>query len=309
MQTPRENFVVRDIDDGQRLDNFLIKILKGVPKSHVYRIVRKGEVRVNSKRVKPDYRLQEGDILRIPPVRLTEKVEHKPSPTWVKTLEKRIIYEDPDLLILNKPAGLAVHGGSGINMGVIEIMRAARPKAKFLELAHRLDRDTSGCLILAKKPSILKELHALLREDGMEKRYLALVKGHWPKRVTRVDAALQKNQLRSGERIVRVDASGKLALTEFKIVERFGEATLVEATLRTGRTHQIRVHTAHQGHPIAGDDKYGDKEFNQWWYSHGKKRLFLHAKSVKFKLSPERQLIAVESPLDTELTECLEQLK
>lgn len=307
MHTKPSILVAEWTDQDQRLDNFLLKKLKGVPKSHIYRILRTGEVRVNKKRAKPSYRVQEGDQVRLPPVRLEEKSVSTPPQRLFDNLQSRILYEDKNLLIINKPSGMAVHGGSGVSFGVIEVLRAFKSDCKFIELVHRLDRETSGCLILAKKPSILRELHDLIRNDKIEKRYLALVKGHWSKRKTRVDEPLQKNQLRSGERIVKVDPSGKPSITDFKVIQRFQEATLVEATLRTGRTHQIRVHTAHHGHPIAGDDKYGEKEFNQLISKIGCRRLFLHAAYIRFQLSND-QIIQVESPLDLELTECLSNL-
>lgn len=309
MHTKPSIIVAEWTDQDQRLDNFLLKKLKGVPKSHIYRILRTGEVRVNKGRVKPSYRVQEGDQIRLPPIRLEEKADSGAPPKGMfDALLSRIIYEDKNLLIVNKPSGMAVHGGSGLSFGVIETLRHFRPDCKFIELVHRLDRETSGCLILAKKPSILRELHELMRTDQVEKRYLALVKGHWPKRKTRVDDPLQKNQLRSGERIVKVDQSGKAAITDFKVIQRYQEATLVEVTLRTGRTHQIRVHTSHHGHPIAGDDKYGDKEFNQLMQKIGCRRMFLHAVSIHFQLSQYDEAIQAEAPLDLELTQCLSKL-
>lgn len=282
---------------GQRIDNFLTTRLKGLPKSRLYRLLRKGEVRVNKKRIKPEYRIQGGDIVRIPPIRLAsdDKTAIMPATGTIELLEQRILWEDKGLLILDKPAGMAVHGGSGVSLGVIEVMRKARPKQAFLELAHRLDRDTSGCLILAKKPSILKQLHELLREGQVEKVYIARVKGHWPSQVKRVDVPLQKFQLRSGERMVEVHSEGKSALTEFRVLRYDEETTLLEVTLHTGRTHQIRVHAAHVGCPIVGDTKYGDKDFNQKMRRQGYKRLFLHALRVAFTLPDTDQVITVEA--------------
>lgn len=292
---------------GQRIDNYLIKILPGVPKSHVYKILRKGEIRVNKKRIKPEYRLQEQDEIRVPPIRIATKNQNVPLSKTANLLEKRIIYEDEQIIIINKPSGIASHGGSGINFGVIEIMRALRPNARFLELVHRLDRDTSGCMILAKKRSALVELHALLRTGKITKTYLALVKGSWESGKKMVNLPLVKNQLQSGERIVRVNKEGKEAITEFKLIKKFVQASLVEAILHTGKTHQIRVHTAYLGHPIAGDEKYGDKEFNKTLRHSGLKRLFLHAKTIKF-IFTSGQNIEIKSPLDNELNEVLSKL-
>lgn len=250
---------------GQRIDNFLRNQLKGVPKSMIYRIVRKGEVRVNKKRIKPEYKLEAGDQVRIPPVRVAERDEAPVSARLdkVAALNDCILYEDDYLLVLNKPSGTAVHGGSGLSFGVIEGLRALRPEARFLELVHRLDRETSGVLLVAKKRSALRSLHEQLREKGMQKDYLALVRGHWQSHCKVVQAPLLKNTLQSGERVVRVSAEGKPSETRFKVEERFANATLVKASPVTGRTHQIRVHTLHAGHPIAFDDRYGDRDFDR----------------------------------------------
>lgn len=288
----------------QRIDNFLTTQLKGLPRDRLYRLLRKGEVRVNKKRIKPTYRLQEGDSVRIPPVNLALLSEPSlPSDKIIQRLENAILYEDAQLLFLNKPSGIAVHGGSGVRLGVIEVMRHARPRLKCLELVHRLDRDTSGCLVLAKKPSILKELHALLVAHKVEKKYLALVHGVWeiPQEKI-VDAPLLKGQTRSGERIVRVDKEGKAAKTIFRLVKQFKDFTLVEATLLTGRTHQIRVHASHMGHPIAGDQKYGYQKCEDHHQDDaGLKRLFLHASSIAFHLVSQDKTIKIEAPLDKEL--------
>ena len=296
---------------GQRIDNFLLSQLKGVPKSLIYRILRKGEVRANKKRVKPDYRLNQGDVLRIPPVRVSQADVNKtakPSDALQQEINHRILFEDKNLLIINKPAGMAVHGGSGVNYGLIETIRAMRPQEKFLELVHRLDRDTSGCLILAKKASVLKELHELLRSNKIEKIYLALVKGYWPKHIHLVDAPLLKNELQSGERVVRVNKEGKQSQTEFRVMQRFNDSTLVEAKLLTGRTHQIRVHATHAGYPIVGDEKYGDKDFNKHMRQQGCKRLFLHAHRISFSLPSNNEVIAVTAQLDEKLQVCLDNL-
>ena len=291
--------------EGQRIDNFLTTYLKGVPKSFIYRILRKGEVRVNKGRAKPTYRLQEGDMVRIPPLRRGEPIlEPVPGKKLVALLNQRILYEDEEIVILNKPAGIAVHGGSGVSFGVIEILRSARPQAPFLELVHRLDRDTSGCLIIAKKRSALRHLHKLLREDGMTKRYHALLRGIWHGGERRVTAPLRKNVLQSGERVVKVEAEGKQSQTLFIPVQRWNAATLVEAVPFTGRTHQIRVHAAFLKQPIAGDEKYGDADFNRAMQEKGLRRLFLHASSLSFTTAAGRHIEAA-APLDPDLQKML----
>ena len=296
--------------EGQRLDNFLLAQLKGVPKSRVYRIVRKGEVRVNKGRAKVSYRLQQGDIIRIPPIRVAEKiVPASPSDRIQQLLKESVIYEDKRLLILNKPPGLAVHGGSGLKFGVIEAIRAQRSKEQQLELVHRLDRDTSGCLMIARRRSALRTLHELLRSNGVDKRYLALVAGRWMNDRETVDAPLSKNQLQGGERVVRVDPDGKVAKTKFRVLERFADATLVEAELLTGRTHQLRVHLAHLGTPILGDEKYGDSSANKAMKKHGLNRLFLHAESLTFDWTDDVGRLRVEAPLEPALKQLLVKLR
>jgi len=289
----------------QRIDNFLATHLKGVPKDHVYRLLRRGEVRVNQGRIKPHYRLQIGDQVRIPPVRQgEEEPSGRPNLRLLSILEKQILFEDSGFLVLNKPAGLAVHGGSGLRFGVIEILRALRPEVSGLELVHRLDRDTSGLLMLAKRRSILRELHALLRAGEVEKHYLALVRGTWSGGT--VNAPLLKNHLQSGERIVRVDLTGKEASTQFTRLASSKNvstlpATLVDVQPITGRTHQIRVHAVYAGHPIAGDEKYGDPDFNRFTRdTFGLQRLFLHAhrlklskKGLSWEAPPEEALQSV----------------
>jgi len=253
--------------------------------------------------------VQEGDAIRIPPMRMSTPAADeggKPSIAVQQLLQKRIIYEDDELLVINKPSGMAVHGGSGVSFGVIEIMRHMRPQAKLLELVHRIDRDTSGCLLLAKKASVLKELHELIRQGNVQKIYLTLVKGQWPKHIVLVDAPLKKYELQSGERMVNVSKEGKSAQTEFRVIKRLANATLLEAKLLTGRTHQIRVHTAHIGHPIAGDEKYGDKEFNKQIRAQGCKRLFLHAYQLDFVLPATGKHVQVAAPLDADLQKFLE---
>ena len=294
---------------GQRIDNFLRTQLKGVPKTLIYRILRKGEVRVNKGRIKPEYKLQAGDVVRVPPLRLAARDEPEPlAQGLLARLDAAIVYEDKALIVLNKPAGIAVHGGSGLNYGVIEAFRQLRPDAKEIELVHRLDRDTSGLLMIAKKRSMLRHLHEALRGTGVDKRYLALVRGNWPTAKKQVNAPLLKNNLRSGERMVEVNVEGKEALTEFRVVRRFGDfATLVEASPITGRTHQIRVHAKHAGHSIAGDSKYGDEEFTREIRELGGKRLFLHAHSLRVKL-PDGVMLEIEAPVDDIWARTLERL-
>lgn len=312
---PKALFVEISADyAGQRIDNYLMCQLKGVPRSLVYRIVRKGEVRVNKGRIKPEYRLKEGDMVRIPPVRQAEKQEAGKAPEKVlRQIESRIIFEDKRILVINKPSGLAVHGGSGLSFGLIEVLRQLRPNDKSLELVHRLDRDTSGCLIIAKKRSALRRLHEQLREGSMDKRYMALLKGKWKGRSKWVDAPLLKNVVKSGERLVFVDKKGKEARTQFIPYSIGEEVSLMSVKLDTGRTHQIRVHAQHLGFPIAGDDKYGDDEFNRQLKNKGLKRLFLHAFSLKFHLpdpeTNEEVVINVEAPLDDDLVNTLKKLK
>jgi len=294
---------------GQRIDNFLLRILKGVPKSHIYRLLRKGEVRVNKGRIKPEYRLKSGDQVRIPPVRVSESKSASPDGRSVQKLADAILYEDERLLVLNKPAGMAVHGGSGLSYGVIEALRVLRPAAPYLELVHRLDRDTSGCLLIAKRRSELRMLHELLRTGDVDKRYLLLAQGDWRQGPQRVNAALKKNLLRGGERMVRVDEGGKAALTHFRFLGSYGGASLMEAELKTGRTHQIRVHALHAGHPLAGDDKYGDTDFNRRMRNLGLKRLFLHAHSVAFEDNERHRNIHVSAPLSADLRKLIQQLE
>jgi len=293
--------------DGQRLDNFLLSRLKGVPRTRVYRILRKGEVRVNKGRSKPAYRLRIGDIVRIPPLRQSEKPTTNRPEHVIQKIDRSIIYEDNLIIVVNKPSGLAVHGGSGLSYGVIEAMRLARPKAKFLELVHRLDRETSGCLLLAKRRSVLIKLQELQRVQKIEKRYLTLVRGRVRPGAWICDRPLRKNSLKSGERVVRVDATGKPSRTRFRVIQRFAAATLLEATLETGRTHQIRVHAAADGHPILGDSKYGDEAANQHYRALGLRRLFLHASRLRF-ICPDGPEVKVEASLDDLLQQLLKDL-
>jgi 23S rRNA pseudouridine955/2504/2580 synthase len=284
---------------GQRLDNFLTARLKGVPKSHVYRIVRSGEVRVNSGRVAASHRLELGDRIRVPPIRVAEReAGDAPAPA----LELPVLFEDEYLLAVDKPAGLAVHGGSGIAHGVIERLRAGRPEAKFLELVHRLDRETSGVLLLAKKRSALTAMHEDLRERGMDKRYIAAVSGRVRDELRRVRVALRKYATADGDRRVAVDArEGQEAETVFRRLARGEEFSLVEAELLTGRTHQIRVHLAHIGHPILGDEKYGDFALNRALRKRGLKRMFLHAASVCLRHPATGEMLTIRSPLPADL--------
>lgn len=313
--SPKVQFVeIGAENEGQRIDNFLMRKLKGVPKSLVYRIVRKGEVRINKGRIKPEYKLKIGDLVRIPPVRQAEKrAPGKASDAVLKCIERRIIFEDKRIMVINKPSGLAVHGGSGLSYGLIEALRELRPNEKELELVHRLDRDTSGCIIIAKKRSALRRLHEQLREGTMEKHYFALVKGKWKGTSKWVDAPLIKNVIRSGERLVFVDTErnkgGKDARSQFIPYCVAEEASLMTVKLDTGRTHQIRVHAKHIGYPLAGDEKYGDDEFNRQLKSKGLKRLFLHAFSLKFKLAEDEPPLRVEAPLDESLLNVLNRLK
>jgi 23S rRNA pseudouridine955/2504/2580 synthase len=311
IRTGVRQFEVSEDEAGQRLDNFVHKHLGDIPRSRVYRVIRKGEVRVNGHRAGPDTRLQAHDKIRIPPVRVRPPEEvGRPSADLQETLRKSIIYEDAKLLVLDKPSGIAVHGGSGISFGVIEALRALRPD-DHLELAHRLDRDTSGCLIVAKSTAVLRVVHALLREEEttFEKRYLTLLQGQWDLGKKRIDAPLRTDTRVGGERTVRVDASGKPSLSEFRPVQFFGKrATLMEVSLLTGRTHQIRVHAQHAAHPVAGDEKYGDEAFNESMKDLGLKRMFLHAHSVSFDW-PEGGQFSVNTPLPPDLSQVVEQLE
>ena len=300
---------VEEGQDGQRLDNFIQRVLGEVPRSRVYRIIRKGEVRVNGRRAGPDTRLHTSDKVRIPPVHVLPRPDPtRPSSDALETVRASIIHEDERVLVLNKPAGMAVHGGSGLSYGVIEALRALRPEEK-LELAHRLDRDTSGCLIVARDTPTLRMLHALLREGGaFEKRYLALLKGQWNLGKKRIDVPLRTDIRVGGERTVRPDASGKPSISEFRPVQFFGKrATLLEVSIHTGRTHQIRVHARHAGHPVAGDEKYGDEAFNNELRPAGLRRMFLHSSSVSFQW-PNGAQFSVNAPLPADLAAVLDKL-
>lgn len=306
--------IISEDEMGQRLDNYLLRVCKGVPKSHVYRIVRSGEIRVNGKRSEVSYRLLTGDVLRIPPMRIAQKeaeviagAEHK--------VELPIVYEDDYLLVVDKPAGVAVHGGSGVSFGVIEALRRQRPKARFLELAHRLDRETSGLLLVGKKRSALMALHEMFRdgtsgngERVADKRYLVLVKGRWMDTLRNVRLPLFKYLIENGERRVRVSGEGKPSHTVFRLLARWDNFSLLEAELKTGRTHQIRVHLAHQGFPIAGDEKYGDFGLNRLLAKIGLKRMFLHAWRMRLPHPVSGINLELEAPLHQALLEFLQQL-
>ncbi|MDP1524726.1 MAG: RluA family pseudouridine synthase [Rhodocyclaceae bacterium] len=293
---------------GQRIDNFLLKRLKGVPKSHVYRILRSGEVRVNKGRAAADRRLELGDRVRVPPVRIAEKSSEVPVPPR----EFSLVYEDDGLIAIDKPAGVAVHGGSGVDFGVIEQIRRARPEARFLELAHRLDRETSGLLLIGKKRSALTRLHDLFRNGGIDKRYLALVKGHWRDKLRNVKLPLLKYLTPEGERRVRVSDEGKEAHSIMRLKGRWtsahGAFSLLEVELRTGRTHQIRVHLAHLGFPILGDEKYGDFTLNRDLQKTGLKRMFLHAQSMRFAHPLTGERLELVAELSDDLKRYLELL-
>src|SRR3990167_3733245 len=298
---------VGDEEDGQRLDNFLIRILKGVPKSHIYRIIRSGEIRINKKRADPSTRIVAGDSIRLPPIRHAADKAIKVTASFERRLRECIIYEDDVLLVINKPSGIAVHGGSGISLGVIEALRKTRVDLSYLELVHRLDRETSGCLLLAKKRSFLRAVQALFETRYVEKTYWAILARAWIGPQSQwVDAPLQKNTLKSGERVVIVSEQGKAAKTEFKLLENYEKACWVEIYPQTGRTHQIRVHSVCLGHPILGDEKYGQKN-DLYFEGNLKTRLYLHARAIQFNLNGKRYYFQAE--LDQQFTETLNQLR
>jgi 23S rRNA pseudouridine955/2504/2580 synthase len=296
-------------DGGQRIDNWLLRQLKGVPRSRIYRLLRKGEVRVNGRRAKPEHRLAAGDDIRLPPVRTPEEQGPTRVPdNLTASVEASIVHEDKDLLVIAKPSGVAVHGGSGVSFGVIEGLRASRP-AETLELVHRLDRDTSGLLLVARNRTALRALHGLMREGRVEKRYLALVKGAWNLGTKRIDVPLATRARAGGERVVRVHEAGKASASTFTPVDFFGPtATLMDVSIESGRTHQIRVHAAHAGHPVVGDDKYGDKSFNDGMRALGLTRMFLHAQSLSFEWPDSGRQFALNVPLPPELARVLDGL-
>jgi 23S rRNA pseudouridine955/2504/2580 synthase len=295
---------------GQRIDNFLLRICKGVPKSHIYRVLRSGEVRVNKGRIDQTYRLVDGDVVRVPPIRVAQR----PETAAVPGAEFPVLLEDSHLLVIDKPAGVAVHGGSGVSYGVIEQLRAARPQAKFLELVHRLDRDTSGILLIAKKRSALTSLHDQMREGLTDKRYLTLVHGDWKNARQHVKLPLFKYSTPDGERRVRVQADGQASHTVFSLLRRFGEFALLEAELKTGRTHQIRVHLSSSGFPIVGDDKYGDFPLNKALQkAEGSriafKRMFLHAWRISFTHPDSGETVTLKAGLPQECEKFLRSLQ
>lgn len=306
------HFEVAPEDAGQRLDKYLARLLGDVPRTRIFRIIRKGEVRVNGHRAGPEVRLSANDRVRVPPVREqaepgVERAQRGPPAAMMEAVARAIVQETDRLLVLDKPAGIAVHGGSGISFGVIEALRALKPDEP-LELAHRLDRDTSGCLLVARNAATLRTVHELLREGQCEKRYLVLLKGKWDLGHKRIDVPLRTDTRVNGERTVRADASGKPSVSEFRPVQFFGKlATLMEVALHTGRTHQIRVHAAYAGHPVAGDDKYGDAEFNARMRDLGLTRMFLHAHLMSFDW-PQGGMFSASAPLPPELSTVLDRL-
>jgi 23S rRNA pseudouridine955/2504/2580 synthase len=306
-ESPKVTFIeITEDHSDQRLDNFLLTHLKGVPKSRIYRIVRKGEVRVNKGRVDVKYRLVAGDIIRIPPVRVAERTEESYIPQGLKDeLQHSVLFEDEGFLIINKPAGFAVHGGSGVSSGIIEGLRLIRPEARFLELVHRLDKDTSGCLIIAKKRSALRLFHELFRDNHINKTYIALLSGQWQRKKLIVNAPLLKNVQKSGERLVSISPLGKEAETLFRRLQTFVDTTLVEASPKTGRTHQIRVHAMSLGHPIVGDERYGEDDANKRFRHKGYKRMFLHAQTLRFNHPVTGIAMIISAPLPPQLDKLL----
>jgi len=306
------HFEVTEEDAGQRLDKYLARLLSDVPRTRIFRIIRKGEVRVNGHRAGPEVRLNLNDRVRVPPVReqaepALDRAQRGPPAAMVEAVARAIVQETDRLLVLDKPAGIAVHGGSGISFGVIEALRALKPDEP-LELAHRLDRDTSGCLLVARNAATLRTVHELLREGQCEKKYLVLLKGKWDLGHKRIDVPLRTDTRVNGERTVRADASGKPSVSEFRPVQFFGKlATLMEVALHTGRTHQIRVHAAYAGHPVAGDDKYGDADFNEQMRELGLTRMFLHAHLMSFDW-PQGGMFSASAPLPPELATVLDRL-
>ncbi len=303
-----KQIVINEDVAGQRIDNFLIRYLGKIPKSRIYQMVRKGEVRVNKGRIKQTYKLIKGDIVRIPPIYTNERIQNEPPRQLQQKIVDAIIYEDDSLIIVNKPSGVVVHGGSEHEFGIIEAIRAYSDKYSKLELVHRLDKETSGCLILAKTIPSLRILNKIIQTDEISKTYCALLAGQLDKKQYLVDQPLKKNTMLSGERVVKVDPSGKKATTKIFRAKVYQNATLVEVELLTGRTHQIRVHSAYINHPVIGDNKYGDKDINKQFKKIGLKRLFLHAKSLQFVSPATNKSIFIEAPLDVGLTELLQKL-
>ena len=313
--TSRVRYVSANADEaGQRIDNFLIRHFKGVPKSHIYKMLRKGEVRVNKKRIKATYKLEPGDQVRLPPVRTSQEKTRRPPDAMIQRLSQRIVYEDDRLVVVNKPSGLAAHAGSGIDFGLIEIMQQMENKGGEVFLVHRLDRGTSGCLLLARDREALRFLQTALQEDRMAKYYIALVKGRWEQQEHKVEMSLRRNKIRGGERLVQVDHDGKHSVSEFTTMRIYAHkpdqegCSLMKIRLLTGRTHQIRVHGAENNHPLAGDRRYGDEEFNRQMKSFGLNRMFLHASAISFPHPDNNQDMKIEPPLDDDLQQVLERL-
>ncbi|MFH0350713.1 MAG: RluA family pseudouridine synthase [Chromatiales bacterium] len=309
VKVPARQIIVDLEHDGRRIDNFLAWTLKGIPRDRIYRMLRSGEVRVNGGRIRQDYRLTTGEVLRLPPVRVIPNEGTGPPESLRAMVRASVLYEDPELLVLNKPARIAVHGGVGIQHGLIEVLRDLRPDAPYIELVHRLDRGTSGCLMIAKRPRFLRAMHDLFRSGAIAKTYLGLVSGHWPVSAGVIKTGLKKNGVRSSERRVCVTDDGKFAETHIEPIEQFENASLVQVQLKTGRTHQIRVHTAFAGHPLAGDDKYGDKDFNRAMRHHGLRDLFLHSYRIEFAAPDSGERISVKAPLPAGLLSVLESLR
>ncbi len=300
---------VNESESGQRIDNYLMKHLKGVPRSMIYRLLRKGSVRVNKKRKKPEYRIEAGDIVKIPPVRTTETGGIEIPASQSEKIKQCVLYEDDSLLVINKPAGMAVHGGSGLAWGLIELVRQTWPEYKSVELVHRLDRFTSGCLLLAKTRVALLHIQEQIKNHKLQKSYLALTQGQWSAPEVKVDARLQKNVVKSGERMVLVSAEGKEALSYFRTLKQFSIAALCEVKIITGRTHQIRVHAASEGHGVAGDQKYGESEFNRQIKLIGLKRMFLHAHKIILRHPETSEAMTLEAPLPAALDSVLNSLE
>ena len=309
VHVPARQIVVDLEHDGRRIDNFLAWMLKGIPRDRIYRMLRSGEVRVNGGRIRQDHRLITGEILRLPPVRMCPNEGRAPPEGLRAVVRDSVLYEDQELLVLNKPARIAVHGGVGIRHGLIEVLRDLRPDAPYIELVHRLDRGTSGCLMIAKRPRFLRAMHGLIRSGAIAKTYLGLISGHWPVSAGVIKTGLRKNGVRSSERRVCVTDDGKFSETHIEPIERFENANLVRVQLKTGRTHQIRVHTAYAGHPLAGDDKYGDKAFNRAMRHYGLRDLFLHSYRVEFVAPDSGERISVKASLPAGLLSVLESLR
>jgi 23S rRNA pseudouridine955/2504/2580 synthase len=300
---------IKEDQDGQRVDNYLSRVLKGVPKSRIYRLIRKGQVRVNKGRIKPNHRLKIGDMVRVPPVSLDENTPAKLPDRLLNEIDACVLFENDDCLVVNKPSGLAVHGGSGLQFGLLDVVKAIRPEQDYMELVHRLDRETSGCLILAKNRKTLTFLHDQFKHGKVIKKYLAGVAGAWKGGKKTVSAPLRKNVMHGGERMVEVQADGKAAVSHFTPLQQYHQLCLMEVELETGRTHQIRVHAAYAGHPVAGDKKYGDRQYNQWIKDKGLGRLFLHSHWLELLLPGQDESIQLTTPLPSDLKTVLTNLE